>query len=104
MRGRLPKQRERRGRHQRSGQFDSEHRRAGRQADKLIGTTITRFLMEEQRRIPSATGDLTSVINDIVTACKTIAAAMRYGAINGDEIFGTAETHNVQGEEQNVWM
>ena len=66
----------------------------------MIGTTITQFLIEEQRRIPTATGDLTSVINDIVTACKTIAAAMRYGAISDDEIFGAAETTNVQGEVQ----
>ena len=66
----------------------------------MIGTTITQFLIEEQRRFPSATGDLTSVINDIVTACKTIAAAMRYGAITDDKIFGMAGSENVQGEEQ----
>ena len=66
----------------------------------MIGTTITQFLIEEQRRFPSATGDLTSVINDIVTACKTIAAAMRYGAISDEELFGTAESENSQGEVQ----
>lgn len=66
----------------------------------MIGTTITQFLMEEQRRYPSATGDLTSVINDIVTACKTIAAAMRYGAISDEELFGIADTENSQGEVQ----
>ena len=66
----------------------------------MIGTTITAFLMEEQRRIPTATGDLTSVINDVVTACKTIAAAMRYGAIREDDVLGTADTSNVQGEVQ----
>lgn len=66
----------------------------------MIGTTITQFLIEEQKRFPSATGDLTSVINDIVTACKTIAAAMRYGAIADDEILGVAGTENVQGEAQ----
>jgi fructose-1,6-bisphosphatase I len=66
----------------------------------MIGTTITQFLIEEQKRFPSATGDLTSVINDIVTGCKTIAAAMRYGAIADDEILGIAGTENVQGEEQ----
>lgn len=66
----------------------------------MIGTTITQFLIEEQKRYPSATGDLTSVINDIVTACKTIAAAMRYGAIADDEILGVASTENVQGETQ----
>ena len=66
----------------------------------MIGTTITQFLIEEQKRFPSATGDLTSVINDIVTACKTIAAAMRYGALSDDELLGLAGTENVQGEAQ----
>ena len=66
----------------------------------MIGTTITQFLIEEQRKYPLATGDLTSVINDIVTACKTIAAAMRYGAIASDEVLGAAGRDNVQGEEQ----
>lgn len=66
----------------------------------MIGTTITQFLIEEQKRFPTATGDLTSVINDIVTACKTIAAAMRYGSITDDEISGIAGRENVQGEAQ----
>ena len=43
----------------------------------MIGTTVTQFLIEEQRKVPGATGDLTAVINDIVTACKAIASAMR---------------------------
>ena len=66
----------------------------------MIGTTITQFLIEDQKRFPSATGDLTSVINDIVTACKTIAAAMRYGALSDEELLGLAGTENVQGEDQ----
>ena len=66
----------------------------------MIGTTITQFLIEEQRRFPSATGDLTSVINDIVTACKTIAAALRYGALSVEEILGISGTRNSQGEAQ----
>lgn len=32
----------------------------------MIGTTITQHLIEEQRKIPDAKGDLTSVINDVV--------------------------------------
>ena len=66
----------------------------------MIGTTITQFLIEEQRNIPSATGDLTSVINDIVTACKTIASAMRYGALSDGDLLGISATENVQGETQ----
>lgn len=66
----------------------------------MIETTITQFLIEEQRNIPGATGDLTSVINDIVTACKTIASAMRYGALSDGDLLGVSSTENVQGETQ----
>ena len=37
------------------------------------GTTITQFIIEEQRGIEGATGDFTSLLNDIVTACKVIS-------------------------------
>ena len=66
----------------------------------MIGTTITQFLIEEQRRFPAATGDLTSVINDIVTACKAIATAMRYGALSNDEVLGVSRAKNTHGETQ----
>ncbi len=66
----------------------------------MIGTTITQFLIEEQRNIDGATGDLTSVINDVVTACKTISSAMRYGALSDDDLLGVSDSENVQGEAQ----
>ncbi|HPB75341.1 MAG TPA: class 1 fructose-bisphosphatase, partial [Chromatiaceae bacterium] len=37
------------------------------------GTTITQFIIEEQRRVSGATGDFTSLLNDVVTACKVIS-------------------------------
>lgn len=66
----------------------------------MIGTTITQFLIEEQRRFPGATGDLTAVINDIVTACKAIASAMRYGSLSDDDLLGVSQQQNVHGETQ----
>ena len=39
--------------------------------------TVTRFVLEEQRKHPEATGDLTQLINGILTAIKAIAAAVR---------------------------
>lgn len=66
----------------------------------MIGTTITQFLIEEQRSIPGATGDFTSVVNDMVTACKAIASAMRYGALAEGDLLGATETINVQGDQQ----
>jgi len=62
------------------------------------GTTITQFIIEEQRHIESATGDFTALLNDIVTACKVISNAVNHGALIG--VLGSASSENVQGETQ----
>ena len=62
-----------------------------------IGTTVTQFIIEEQRKIV-ATGDFTSLLNDVVTACKVISNAVNQGALVG--VLGTAGSENVQGETQ----
>ena len=61
-------------------------------------TTITQFIIEEQRHIKDATGDFTSLLNDIVTACKVISNLVNHGALVG--VLGAAGTENVQGEDQ----
>ncbi len=63
-----------------------------------IGTTITEYIIEEQRQIKGASGDFTSLVNDIVIACKAISSAVRYGSLVG--VLGTADTENIQGETQ----
>lgn len=63
-----------------------------------MGTTITQFIIEEQRRFPGATGDFTSLVNDIVIACKAISSAVNHGNLVG--ILGSADTENIQGETQ----
>ena len=60
--------------------------------------TITQFLIEDQRRIVTASGELTSLLNDIVIACKHIANTVNKGALIG--VLGSAESENIQGEEQ----
>ena len=62
------------------------------------GTTITQFIIEEQRRIQGASGDFTSLLNDIITAIKVISNAVNKGALIG--VMGSAESENVQGETQ----
>ena len=62
------------------------------------GETITQFIIEEQRRCESASGDFTALLNDVVTACKAISAAVNQGALVG--VLGTAGSENVQGETQ----
>ena len=59
--------------------------------------TITHFLIEEQRR-SGASGAFTSLLNDIVTACKMISSQVNRGGLAG--VLGSAETENVQGETQ----
>jgi len=66
----------------------------------MIGTTITELIIEEQRRFAGATGDFTSLINDIVIACKAIGSAVRYGKLSDADVLGSADTENVQGETQ----
>ncbi len=66
----------------------------------MIGTTITEFIIAEQRRHTGATGDFTSLINDIVISCKTISSAVRYGKLSELDVLGSADTENVQGETQ----
>ena len=62
------------------------------------GTTITQFIIEEQRKIQGATGDFTSLLNDIVTACKVISNMVNKGELIG--VLGSAGSENVQGETQ----
>lgn len=63
-----------------------------------IGTTITEYIIDEQRQIKGVSGDFTALINDVVIACKAISSAVRYGSLVG--VLGTADTENIQGETQ----
>ncbi len=38
-----------------------------------LGTTLTRFLIEEQRKYPGASGEFTSLLSGIATAGKVIS-------------------------------
>ncbi|HEV2444010.1 MAG TPA: class 1 fructose-bisphosphatase [Steroidobacteraceae bacterium] len=66
--------------------------------------TITRFLIEEQRRLNAAAGgsgaagSFTALVNDVRLACKRIAMLIGKGALAN--ALGDAGTVNVQGETQ----
>ncbi len=60
--------------------------------------TLSRFLIEEQRRFNHATGGFTALVNDVRLACKRIAKVIGKGALS--DSLGTAGTTNVQGETQ----
>jgi fructose-1,6-bisphosphatase I/sedoheptulose-1,7-bisphosphatase len=60
--------------------------------------TLTRFLIEERRRFPAATGELNALILSAAVACKLLAAQVAQGALAG--VLGAAQAINVQGERQ----
>ena len=62
------------------------------------GVSVTQFIIEEQRRLPNATGDFTSLLNDVVSACKVISNLVNKGSLI--VVLGSAESENVQGETQ----
>lgn len=63
-----------------------------------IGTTLTQYIIHEQRHYKQATGEFTGLLNDIATACKKISSLTNKGALVG--VLGAAGSENVQGEEQ----
>jgi fructose-1,6-bisphosphatase I len=63
-----------------------------------MSKSLIQFIIEEQRRIPSATGDFSGLLSDIEVACKKIAHAVNKGALIG--VLGSAGSENVQGETQ----
>lgn len=65
-------------------------------SDKIV--TIERFIQEQQRDHPSATGRFTAMLQDMALAAKLISAkTTRAGLTN---ILGASETENVFGERQ----
>ncbi|HYL90811.1 MAG TPA: class 1 fructose-bisphosphatase [Burkholderiales bacterium] len=61
-------------------------------------TTLTEFLIGEQRKAPGATGGFTALVNDVRLACKRISYLVGKGALAGAQ--GRAGSHNSQGEAQ----
>lgn len=43
--------------------------------------SLTRFVLAEQRKVPTATGDLSQLLNSIQTAVKAISSAVRKAGI-----------------------
>ena len=60
---------------------------------QFVTRTLTRFLIEEQRRFNDATGNFTALLNDIRLACKRIATLIGKGRLAG--ALGSADSVNV---------
>jgi fructose-1,6-bisphosphatase I len=63
-----------------------------------IGKSITQFIIEQQRVHKNSTGEMSGLLNDIVSACKKISHLVNRSGIIG--ISGAAKSENVQGEVQ----
>jgi fructose-1,6-bisphosphatase I len=64
----------------------------------MSNTTLNQYLLDQQASLPHLTPQLTQLILQISTACKSINAALNKGALAG--ILGSAGSDNVQGEVQ----
>lgn len=62
------------------------------------GKSVIQFIVEEQRANPGASGDLSGLLNDIISACKKISHQV--GRIGLSGLGGYADSENVQGETQ----
>jgi fructose-1,6-bisphosphatase I len=60
--------------------------------------TIDRFIVEQERRHPEATGELSGILYDLALAAKMIANKVRMAGLA--DILGSNESENVQGEVQ----
>jgi fructose-1,6-bisphosphatase I len=64
----------------------------------MRGESLTQFILHEQRKTSSASGEFSLLLNDIAAACKAIGHEVNRGALAGN--LGLAGTQNVQGEAQ----
>src|ERR1700686_1628135 len=61
-------------------------------------TTLSKFIIEEQRQTAERDEQLTALINDIQTSCKYISTAVARGPLQAT--LGSNATRNAQGETQ----
>jgi len=64
----------------------------------MARTTLTRFLIEQQREANVLPAELRLLIETVARACKTISHSISKGALG--EVLGSLDSENVQGEVQ----
>jgi fructose-1,6-bisphosphatase I/sedoheptulose-1,7-bisphosphatase len=53
--------------------------------------TLTRYLIEERRRFPEASGDLNALLLDVALACKAIARRVAFGRLDDGSVARVAD-------------
>lgn len=61
-------------------------------------TTLTQYLVEQQRKKQAVSAEVRLLIETVARACKAISHAVSKGALGG--VLGSLESENVQGEVQ----
>ncbi|HEX7871707.1 MAG TPA: class 1 fructose-bisphosphatase [Sphingobium sp.] len=61
-------------------------------------TTLTRFLIEQQRNANALPSELRLLIETVARACKTVSHSVGKGALG--EVLGSLDSENIQGEVQ----
>ena len=61
-------------------------------------TTLVQHIRQQERKTPGATGEFTSLINEILVAAKIVSREVNKAGI-GEDILGLTGKINVQGEE-----
>ena len=69
---------------------------AGSQAMQTDCMTLNRFIRNEQRLHPEATGEMTHLLNSILTAVKAISTAVRRAGMTN--MFGASGHENITGD------
>jgi fructose-1,6-bisphosphatase I len=62
-----------------------------------LGTSLTQFLIEQQRKYPAATGDFTSLLSEVATAAKILSREVNKAGLI--DILGYNGSSNVHGEQ-----
>jgi fructose-1,6-bisphosphatase I len=62
-----------------------------------VGTTLSKFIADEQKKTPGATGELSGLLSELITCAKIISREVNKAGLV--EILGLTGHRNVQGEE-----
>ena len=64
---------------------------------EAVGTTLSKFIADEQKKTPGATGELSGLLSELITCAKIISREVNKAGLV--EILGLTGHRNVQGEE-----
>jgi fructose-1,6-bisphosphatase I len=64
--------------------------------DRPLGVTVSRYILDNQRLHPEATGELSGLLSELIVAAKTISAEVNMAGLA--DVIGLSGKVNIQGE------